>query len=85
MDSAQAGPGPGWPVSFSIPVSCWSTLSPMIPAPKMTILSPGLGSGMLYHEGMAEVCPQWIQLKQVQVLGGLYGSIGQRRYTWARP
>ncbi len=28
-------------------------------------------------EGMAEVCPQWIQLKQVQVLGGLYGSIGQ--------
>ncbi|MCU6762421.1 Sorbitol dehydrogenase [uncultured Roseburia sp.] len=28
-------------------------------------------------EGMALVSPQWIQLKQVQVLGGLYGSIGQ--------
>lgn len=28
-------------------------------------------------EGMAEVSPQWIQLKQVQVLGGLYGGIGQ--------
>ena len=26
---------------------------------------------------MALVSPQWIQLKQVQVLGGLYGSIGQ--------
>ncbi len=28
-------------------------------------------------EGMAEVFPQWIQLKQVQLLGGLYGSIPQ--------
>lgn len=28
-------------------------------------------------EGMAEISPQWIQLKQVQLLGGLYGSIGQ--------
>ncbi|MCR4752226.1 MAG: alcohol dehydrogenase catalytic domain-containing protein [Eubacterium sp.] len=28
-------------------------------------------------EGMAEVSPQWIQLKQVQLLGGLYGGIGQ--------
>lgn len=28
-------------------------------------------------EGMAEISPQWIQLKQVQLLGGLYGGIGQ--------
>lgn len=28
-------------------------------------------------EGMAEISPQWIQLKQVQVFGGLYGGIGQ--------
>lgn len=28
-------------------------------------------------EGMAQISPQWIQLKQVQVLGGLWGSIGQ--------
>lgn len=28
-------------------------------------------------EGMAEISPQWIQLKQVQIYGGLYGSIAQ--------
>ena len=28
-------------------------------------------------EGMAQISPQWVQLKQVQLLGGLYGSIGQ--------
>ncbi len=28
-------------------------------------------------EGMAEISPQWVQLKQVQLLGGLYGGIGQ--------
>lgn len=28
-------------------------------------------------EGMATISPQWIQLKQVHIYGGLYGSIGQ--------
>lgn len=28
-------------------------------------------------EGMAEISPQWIQLKQVQLLGGLYGNFAR--------